>query len=134
MTPRARVLVVDDDEAILEFVGEALADEGYEVLTALNGEEALALAVGGNSPPDLILLDMRMPVMDGWDFARAYRDAPGPHAPIVLITAARDAATTAQEIGAADYLAKPFSLQKLLDLVERYAGGEARRAQEAGCS
>ena len=129
MMARARVLVVDDDEAILEFIGEALADEGYEVLTALNGEEALALAVGSNPRPDLILLDMRMPVMDGWDFARAYHDLPGPHAPIVVITAARDAATAAEEIGAAGYLAKPFSLQELLDLVGRFAGSGARRAQ-----
>lgn len=130
MAPRARILIVDDDEAILEFMSEALNDEGYEVTTALNGAEGLAVAA--RLPPDLILLDMRMPVMDGWEFARKYRETPGPHAAIVVITAARDAAASAQQIGAQGYLAKPFSLDALLEIAGRYAGGQAPPASSSG--
>lgn len=119
MSAQQRILVVDDDEAILEFVKEALADEGYTVLTALDGAEALQIAA--QSPPDLILLDMRMPVTDGWQFASAYRAAPGPHAPTIVMTAARDAPAIAREIGADGYLAKPFSLDDLLEVVARHA-------------
>lgn len=118
MSQAGRILVVDDDESILEFIAEALADEGYEVVTAMNGADALA--VSAQPAPDLILLDMRMPVMDGWEFAHTYRRAPGPHAPIVVITAARDAADSAVEIGAEGYLTKPFTLDGLLTLVGRF--------------
>jgi two-component system, chemotaxis family, chemotaxis protein CheY len=93
-----RVLVVDDDPDIGEFVSLALADEGYDVTTALNGRAALGRAE--ERPPDLIVLDMRMPVMDGWEFARTYRERPGPHAPILVLTAARDAAERAKAIEA----------------------------------
>ena len=126
MTAPARILVVDDDEGILGFVSEALADEGYEVLAAMDGAEALELAA--RQPPALILLDMRMPVMDGWQFAEAYRTRPGPHAPIIVMTAARDAPGIANEIHAQGYLAKPFTLNDLLTLAERYV------RQEAGAS
>jgi two-component system, chemotaxis family, chemotaxis protein CheY len=114
-----RVLVVDDDPDIGEFVSLALSDEGYEVVTAPHGRAALTRVE--ERPPDLIVLDMRMPVMDGWEFARAYRERPGPHAPIIVFTAARDAAERAAAIEANGYLAKPFSLDELLDAVARHA-------------
>ena len=117
MTP-GQILVVDDDEGIRSFVELALDGEGYAVSTAPNG--AVALEVAGQEQPDLILLDMRMPVMDGWAFTRAYRSRPGPHAPIVVITAARDAGSRAAEVEADDYLGKPFELDELLELVGRY--------------
>jgi two-component system chemotaxis response regulator CheY len=116
--PQSRILVVDDDTSIRSFVEMALDSEGYAVATAMNG--AQALAVTGEIQPDLILLDMRMPIMDGWTFARAYRDKPGPHAPIVVITAATDAGERAAEIQADGYLGKPFDLDELLGLVLRY--------------
>jgi two-component system chemotaxis response regulator CheY len=118
MSMPARVLVVDDDESILDFVREALEDEGFEAVTATDGAEALDLA--DRQPPDLILLDMRMPIMDGWEFARIYAERPGPHAPVIVMTAARDAADIATEIHAQGYLAKPFTLDDLLSLVEQY--------------
>ncbi len=62
-----------------------------------------------------------MPVMDGWQFARAYRRRPGPHAPIVVVTAARDAAERAAEIQAEDVLPKPFRVDDLLRVVGRYS-------------
>jgi DNA-binding response OmpR family regulator len=113
-----RVLVVEDDDAIRDLVDLVLSSAGYEVLTASNG--AAALQVIGNANPDLVLLDMRMPIMDGWEFARRYRASPEPHAPILVLTAARDAAARAAEIDANGYLGKPFEMQELLALVSRH--------------
>ncbi len=115
----ARVLVVDDDKGIREFVRTVLAEEGYEVAEATDGQQALERC--DRVPPDVILLDMRMPVMDGWEFARTYRQRPGPHAPIVIVTAALDVAKDAKEIGADGFLGKPFQLDDLLQLVQHHA-------------
>jgi CheY-like chemotaxis protein len=123
VTASARILVVDDDEGILGFVTEALAEEGYEVLAARDGAEALEQA--SREPPDLILLDMRMPVMDGWQFTAAYRSRPGPHAPIIVMTAARDAPGIANEIHAQGCLPKPFTLTDLLDVAARFTRQKA---------
>jgi CheY-like chemotaxis protein len=65
-------------------------------------------------------LDMRMPVMDGWEFSRVYRESNNSHAPIVVLTAARDAAESADDIDADGYLSKPFDLLDLLDVVRRF--------------
>jgi CheY-like chemotaxis protein len=117
--PPGRVLVVDDDPDILEFVSMALEDEGYNVVSAPHGAAALERLEA--APPDVILLDMRMPVMDGWEFARAYRQRPGPHAPIIVLTAAHDAAERASQIQAEAFLGKPFEIDDLLNSVERFA-------------
>jgi two-component system, chemotaxis family, chemotaxis protein CheY len=114
--PERTLLVVDDDPAILSTVSDILSDEGYHVVTATNGAEALATLE--RLVPELILLDMRMPVMDGWQFAQA-RSAEQREIPLVVMTAAHDARKWALEIGAADYLAKPFDLLELLEVVER---------------
>ena len=119
MTAKGPILVVDDDRDIQYSMEMALADEGYAVLTASDGAEALTVLQ--QHVPKLILLDMRMPVMDGWQFARAYRRRPGPHAPIVVVTAARDAAERAAEIEAEGVLPKPFRIDDLLQMVGRYA-------------
>lgn len=111
------VLVVDDDPTIQATVADILDLEGCQVARADNGKEALALLE--RCRPDLILLDMRMPVMDGWAFARAVQER-GWHLPIVVMTAARDARRWATEIGATDYLDKPFDLDDLLTIVARY--------------
>jgi len=113
-----RVLVVDDDGGIREFVRTVLLEEGYDVAEATDGRDALERAK--TMRPDVILLDMRMPVMNGWEFARMYRERPGPHAPIVIVTAALDVAKDARDIGADGFLAKPFQLDDLLDLVGRH--------------
>ena len=114
-----KVLVVDDDEAIGEFVDWVLTDEGHEVTKAGNG--AVALQLLERIAPDVILLDMRMPVMDGWQFADAYRKGNYPKAPIVVVTAARDATERANEIGADGYLGKPFDIDDLLETVNRFS-------------
>jgi CheY-like chemotaxis protein len=119
MSEVGQILVVDDDEGIREFVELALSDEGYQVATASHGAAALEFLV--DQLPAVILLDMRMPIMDGWAFARAYRQRPGPHAPIIVVTAAREAADRAKEIGAEGVLSKPFFLAELLAAVEPYA-------------
>ncbi len=115
---RLPILLVDDDESILSTVEFLLTDEGYPVMVAANGSEALARAAA--QTPCLILLDMKMPVMDGWAFAAAYRDSPGPHAPIIVMTAAHDSHQRAAEIAADDVIAKPFDVNHLLDLVRKY--------------
>ena len=115
------ILVVDDDEPLRRLLFWTLTDEGYAVLAAADG--AVALALVHAEPPGLNLLDMRMPVMDGWEFARRYRARPGPHAPIICVTAAPDAAAVAArgaQIGAVASLSKPFDLEELLALVRRY--------------
>lgn len=121
MRPVTKVLVVDDDTPIRDFVSATLESEGYHVVTAENGLVALQL-LGGESlfQPDIILLDMRMPVVDGWQFAQAYRQLPGKKVPIIVLTAATDPSKFAAQIKADSYLPKPFDLMDLLDVVERF--------------
>jgi CheY-like chemotaxis protein len=117
-TPQ-QVLVVDDDEGIRELVAMALSSAGYDVMSAPDGAAALELLA--TSQPAVILLDMLMPKVDGWEFARLYEQRPGPHAPIIVLTAARDAQARAAEIKADAWLAKPFHLDELFACVEHYA-------------
>ena len=112
------VLVVDDDEDIRSVVALALSRKGYEVLTAARGSAALDLA--RQFPPDVILLDMRMPLMDGRAFAATYRHTAGPHAPIIVFTAASQGARQVAEIGADGYLAKPFTVHQLYGVVDKH--------------
>lgn len=112
-----KVLVVDDDISILDTVTAILGQEGYSVSGASSGEEALALLRTWH--PTLVLLDMRMPVMDGWTVARAMREN-GLRVPIVVMTAAENARRWADEIGADAFLAKPFALDDLLAVVDRF--------------
>ncbi len=117
------VLVVDDDTSILDTVSSILAGEGYDVVSASSGQEALDAVT--LKRPLLILLDMRMPVMDGWAVARALRGQ-GISVPIIVMTAAESAQRWADEVGAEGYLAKPFGLDELLATVERYRGSGGR--------
>lgn len=113
------ILVVDDDEPIAATMAEILSTVGYKVEIAEDGKEALRAIE--KTTPSLILLDMRMPVMNGWDFAAEARRR-GITVPIVVVTAAESARRWAQEIGATGYLAKPFDLLDLLEVVRRYGG------------
>ncbi|MEN9937681.1 MAG: chemotaxis protein CheY [Chloroflexota bacterium] len=116
------ILVIDDDPSIRDVVAAALDDEGYTVLSAANGAEALEVLE--QIVPVLVLLDMRMPVMDGWSFARVLRER-GIRLPVIVMTAAQDARQWAEEVGASAYVAKPFDLGELLDVVARVARGGA---------
>ncbi|HYO49341.1 MAG TPA: response regulator [Chloroflexia bacterium] len=111
------ILVVDDDPAILSTVADILEFEGYRVEVAANGAEGLRVLE--RVQPKLVLLDMRMPVLDGWDFARTLRER-GIFLPILVMTAAQDARRWAQEIGAAGYVSKPFDLLDLLAAVASF--------------
>ena len=113
------VLVVDDDPDIRHILTDLLGDEGYDVVTASDGQVALERAK--EHRPAVILLDYQMPRWDGPQFAAAYRQLPEPHAPIVLVTAAASARERAAEIGADAYIGKPFDLRTLYEVVERYA-------------
>jgi CheY-like chemotaxis protein len=114
-----QVLVVDDDRSIRQVVVEALEREGYRVLAARNGEEALALLA--RERPDVVLLDRWMPVMDGREFARQIK-ALGISPLIIAMTAAPVALRWAALIGADASLDKPFEIDDLLDLVARCCG------------
>jgi CheY-like chemotaxis protein len=119
------VLVVDDDPNITAAVRDGLEFEGYRVTTASSGAEALRHVE--LDPPALILLDMRMPGMNGWEFAERYR-ATGVDAPVVVMTAAANARTWAEEIQADAVLAKPFTLDDLFATVSRWRVGSSRSA------
>ena len=117
----ARVLVVDDDPHIRDFVREVLEDEGHEVATAEHGADALERIRGaGEAAPDVIILDVNMPVMDGPTFARTYEQVPvpPPHAAIIVTTAGREARRRCDELGAQGCLPKPFDLSHLVDEIQ----------------
>ena len=118
-TPQGHILVVDDDDGVREVLRSLLEGEGYRVVTAEDGAAALRLIK--QQPPRLILLDLRMPVMSGWDFARHYRQRPGPHAPLIAMTASEEAARLAAQIAADGFLGKPFEVDDVLTVVQRYA-------------
>jgi two-component system, chemotaxis family, chemotaxis protein CheY len=113
--PGDRILVIDDDDSIRQIVRLCLTEEGYRVQEARNGE--VALEVLHAFEPELILLDLRMPVMDGWEFAKRYEATPGPHAPIVAFVAALNAARECEDLNTAAILSKPFDLEDLLAAV-----------------
>jgi CheY-like chemotaxis protein len=116
--PVARILVIDDDSDIREVVGEALAFEGHEVASARDGAEGLARCHVFH--PDLILLDLMMPGMNGWDFRRAQRrDASLARIPVLVVTALGHD----PDIEVAAVLAKPFRLDDLLAHVRRLTAG-----------
>jgi len=109
--------VVDDDQDLRSLVAMVLEEEGYTVETAADGRQGLDAVNRGM--PDLILLDMKMPVMDGWEFAREFRARYNFKVPIVVLTAAADAKKRAEETGAVDWIGKPFDLDTLLSVVGR---------------
>ena len=114
-----RVLVVDDERAILEMIEDILRAEGYEVAAAADGEEAIRLLERWR--PAVLLLDMRMPGVDGWAVARAAH-ASQQNPRIVVMTAAENAARWAEEVSADAYLAKPFQLDELIACVGSVRG------------
>jgi two-component system chemotaxis response regulator CheY len=113
------ILVVDDDPDILEALSEILEAEGFEIRRARNGKEALERLEP--DPPRLILLDLMMPVMDGWEFAQRMRQKPQAISsiPLIVLSADRNVGSKASDIGAVGHLAKPFELNDLLELVRR---------------
>jgi len=111
------ILVVDDDTDLRETVGELLVDEGYRPRLCENGREAL-LALRGGERPRLILLDLMMPEMNGWQFREEQlKDEGLSKIPVVVMTASRG--VDAQPISASEVLWKPIGLDELLRVVAR---------------
>lgn len=121
--PSPRVLIVDDDEGVREFLREALAGEGYEVNEAVDGQDALDQLA--RSTPHVILLDLMMPRLDGWEF-RAKQQTMGlaMEVPIIVLSAGRRIEEVDQ-LGAAAIIAKPFELHDLLTAVDSLSRREA---------
>ncbi|WP_437726096.1 response regulator [Sorangium sp. So ce861] len=112
------ILVIEDDQGVCDALAGVLSDEGYEVMTARNGAEALARLRGAPAPA-LIVLDLMMPMMDGYAFrAEQLRTPAIADVPVVVLTAG--AAPRAAELGPVDILKKPVNLAALLDAVARY--------------
>ena len=112
-----KVLVIDDDDELVEVIRQVLRDAGYSVATVRHGAAALELTK--HIAPDLILLDLSMPVMDGWSFVRQYRRTAKKGARIVLLTANSAAADIARTLEADGYIVKPFSIDDLVATVAR---------------
>lgn len=119
-----RVLVIDDDPATRDLLTSVLLDEGYAVDAVPTATTALARIAGLR--PDAILLDLWLPGMDGPTFAARYREMPGPHAPLLVLSGGTPTEVTeiSAAIGAAGCLCKPFDLEDLLVHVERLAQAE----------
>jgi signal transduction histidine kinase len=127
---RQCVLVVDDQEANLRMVAALLTRWGYQPITALGGEEGLRQAL--ENKPDVLLLDMKMPGMDGFAVMRALRDEPGTHdLPVIFLTAdnERENLVKAFEAGAVDYVTKPFVAEELLARVRTHV--DLKRSRDA---
>jgi CheY-like chemotaxis protein len=113
------ILIVEDDAITREAMSMVLEGEGYAVTGAAHGREALDRLRQGPLP-DLILLDLMMPVMDGWEFRAAQRQDPAlAGIPVMVVSAASDAPQKAVALGAAGFLGKPVELDVLLDAVQR---------------
>ena len=112
------VLVVDDDPAIREILAIALEDEGHEVSTAADGAQALARV--DERQPDLVLLDLNMPVLDGWQTQARLRTRT-PRIPVVFMTAGTVAKSEADRHQADGFLPKPFDIDRLLSLIDSFA-------------
>jgi len=121
----APILVVEDDTDIRLGVAEVLREEGYEVATAAHGAEALEWLRTGNSA-SLILLDLMMPVMDGWEFrCEQLRDPRAARIPVVVLSGAGDVGQHASSLGAEGFLVKPLNLDDLFCTAERYCRGSS---------
>lgn len=125
-----RVLVIEDDPNIREVLAVALADDGYAVSCASHGAEALALVDGGGPVPDLIVLDLRLPVMNGWEFRVAQRRHPR-LADVPVIAVSADHSAQAAAIDADAYLSKPLRLEQLLTLTETLLSTATRERERA---
>jgi CheY-like chemotaxis protein len=119
----ASVLIVDDEADICFAVARHLQRSGHAVQTMSDGAAALA-AIAGGARPDVILLDVYMPGLDGESFVRALHQHVGVHPPVILMTGAADAARRAREVGAAGWLEKPFLLDDVTAAVDRALGIE----------
>lgn len=119
MSDKKRILLVDDDNVILESMKVALETRGYDIFTAGNGTDALEMAE--NSDPDLLVLDQMMPQRSGFRVLETLSKTPESNVPVIMITANEGVRhkAYAQMLGVKDYLQKPFTMDQLMEAVER---------------
>jgi CheY-like chemotaxis protein len=123
LSPRQRILIVEDDADVREAMSDALGEQGYTVATSGDGRQALDW-LRQNAAPDAILLDLMMPVMDGWHFlAEQRRDPVLAAIPVIVVTAFKD---TARQVGTGALLQKPVTVARLLEALD------SARAQTRG--
>jgi two-component system chemotaxis response regulator CheY len=120
--PKPTVLVVEDDHDFRTVLSWTLEEEGFEVIGARDGRDALEILFGRGELPSLMLLDLWMPKMDGWRLLREIeRRMPDLKMPIVVMTAVHS--QNAKTLKVADVIEKPFSTAKLVSVVERHCAG-----------
>ena len=120
--PRKTVLLVEDDDDERDALAALLEQEDYRVLQAPNGAEALKVLEAQPNQCQIILLDLMMPIMNGWDFRRLQkRKAELANIPVVLMSAGAQIAFAVEDLDAAGYVTKPVELSDLLEKVERHS-------------
>ncbi len=120
MSDKKRILIVEDEPALAKLTSFRLKSAGYEVIIAVDGRQGLKMA--GKERPDLIVLDLELPVMDGYEVCRRLKDNESlKDIPVVILTASVDRITEkAEQIGADDYLTKPYEPQDLLLKIKKF--------------
>lgn len=127
-----KILVVDDEPPIVRLMEFILARQGHEMLVAVNGEEALEKVRAHH--PDLVLLDIMMPRIDGYEVARTLRADPAYHfLPIIMLSAKAQEEDIARgmEVGVNEYITKPFSPEQLVHVVGDYLGRAGGKTEDA---
>src|SRR5690349_14457887 len=115
------IMIVDDDPILCDFVSIALGDQGYRTVTARDA--ALALTMLEGELPSLILSDAGMPKLDGHEFAARVHETWGGRVPLVIMSGSEPTNVERRDVSVADYLAKPFDLDELFNVVRRNARG-----------
>lgn len=116
-----KILLVEDDPDLTAMMEIVLREAGFDTVATLDGQEALDLIE--QEMPALILLDLNLPAMDGWHFAHRYWEKYGHVAPVVVVTPAGEAGSTARELDAEGYLGKPFGIDDLIRVIRRLVDG-----------
>jgi CheY-like chemotaxis protein len=125
------ILLVEDDPDIREAIHDVLTEEGYDVAVADTGLQALDRLRGGEPLPDLILLDLMMPVMDGWQFRAEQKRHPDWSAiPVIVLSAVGNTHEKADSIGALGCLRKPLDIDELLEMLARALPGDEARLRD----
>jgi two-component system alkaline phosphatase synthesis response regulator PhoP len=123
MSQKAKVLIVDDEPNNVDFLEQALEDSGYQLITATNGQEALNKIQ--SEQPDIILLDLNMPIMDGFTVLAKVKEDPNLRdIPVIIISSEQESKSVVKGIkqGAEDYLTKPVNAGLLVKKVKEYLG------------
>jgi|SRR5450432_1274120 CheY-like chemotaxis protein len=121
--PRKTVMLVDDDDDMRDVLATLLEEQHYDVVQAANGAEALRLLENGKGNCNVILLDLMMPVMNGWDFRLHQRQSPAlSKIPVVLMSSGAQIAFAVGGMDVAAYVSKPVEIADLIDKVQRHCG------------